>query len=207
MFFVLLGSLVYQLVLLLGDLHIPHRVSDIPPQFKALLMPNKIQHIVCTGNAATKEVMDYLKTLTTDIHMVKGEFDELPGLPDTKTLTVGAFKIGVCHGHQVIPWSDTESLRMLQRKMDVDILVTGHSHEFSYKEVEEGAKLLINPGSITGAYSPLRPNPTPSFVLMDVSGGTLTTFVYRLQDGEVDVTRLDFTKKNASTPNSPQESS
>ena len=31
------------LVLVIGDLHIPHRTADIPKKFKALLVPGKIQ--------------------------------------------------------------------------------------------------------------------------------------------------------------------
>merc|ERR1711879_849579 len=64
------------LVLVLGDLHIPHRASALPGKFKKLLVPGRIQHILCTGNLCTKETMDYLKTLASDVHVVRGEFDE-----------------------------------------------------------------------------------------------------------------------------------
>jgi vacuolar protein sorting-associated protein 29 len=39
-------------------------------------------------------------------------------------------------------------------QLDVDILVTGHTHQNGIMEYEE--KFYINPGSITGAYSSLR---------------------------------------------------
>ena len=42
------------LVLCIGDLHIPHRTSDLPPQFKEILLPGKIQYILCTGDLCTK---------------------------------------------------------------------------------------------------------------------------------------------------------
>ena len=42
------------LVLVLGDLHIPHRASALPAKFKKLLVPGRIQHILCTGNLCTK---------------------------------------------------------------------------------------------------------------------------------------------------------
>ena len=42
------------LVLVLGDLHIPHRASSLPALFKKLLVPGRIQHILCTGNLCTK---------------------------------------------------------------------------------------------------------------------------------------------------------
>lgn len=40
---------------------------------------------------------------------------------------------------------------MLQRDMDVDILISGHTHK--YEAFEANDKFFINPGSATGAYS------------------------------------------------------
>ncbi len=73
--------------------------------------------------------------------------------PEQKVVTVGQFKIGLIHGHQVIPWGDMASLALLQRQLDVDILISGHTHKFEAFENEN--KFYINPGSATGAYSPL----------------------------------------------------
>lgn len=42
------------LVLCIGDLHIPHRATDLPVKFKALLVPGKIHHILCPGNLCTQ---------------------------------------------------------------------------------------------------------------------------------------------------------
>jgi hypothetical protein len=33
--------------------------------------------------------------------VVRGDFDESTSYPDQKVVTVGQFRIGVCHGHQV----------------------------------------------------------------------------------------------------------
>ena len=43
-------------------------------------------------------------------------------------VTIGGLRVGVCHGHQVVPWGDREALAILQRRLDCDILVTGHTH-------------------------------------------------------------------------------
>lgn len=77
----LLRPIQFQLVLVLGDLHIPHRCSSLPTKFKKLLVPGRIQHILCTGNLCTKESYDYLKTLANDVHIVRGDFDEVCHLP------------------------------------------------------------------------------------------------------------------------------
>lgn len=42
---------------------------------------------------------------------------------------------------------------MLQRQLNVDILITGHTHTFEAYEYQN--KFYINPGSATGAYSPI----------------------------------------------------
>ena len=73
--------------------------------------------------------------------------------PEQKVVTVGQFRVGLTHGHQVVPWGDTESLAMVQRQLDVDILITGHTHKFEAFEHEN--RFYINPGSATGACSPL----------------------------------------------------
>jgi len=180
------------LVLVIGDIHLPHRASAIPPKFKKLLVPGKIQHIICTGNLCSKESQDYLKTIASDVHFVKGDFDEIQGLPESKVITIGQFKIGLCHGHQIIPWGDKEARSMLQRQLDVDILVTGHTHQFEAYEHQK--KFFVNPGSVTGSYSSLTDDVIPTFVLMDIQGTHVITYVYQLKGGEVKVDKMEYNK-------------
>lgn len=52
-------------------------------------------------NLILQEVHDYLKTICPDLHITRGEYDEDVRYPETKTLTIGQFKLGLCHGHQV----------------------------------------------------------------------------------------------------------
>lgn len=182
----------FKLVLVLGDLHIPHRCNSLPAKFKKLLVPGKIQHILCTGNLCTKESYDYLKTLAGDVHIVRGDFDENLNYPEQKVVTVGQFKIGLIHGHQVIPWGDMASLALLQRQFDVDILISGHTHKFEAFEHEN--KFYINPGSATGAYNALETNIIPSFVLMDIQASTVVTYVYQLIGDDVKVERIEYKK-------------
>uniref|UniRef100_T1H6D6 Vacuolar protein sorting-associated protein 29 n=1 Tax=Megaselia scalaris TaxID=36166 RepID=T1H6D6_MEGSC len=90
--------------------------------------------------------------LANDVHVVRGDFDENFNYPEQKVVTVGSFRIGLCHGHQVIP-GDPEALALIQRQLDVDILISGHTHKFEAYEHEN--KFYINPGSATGAYHAL----------------------------------------------------
>ena len=66
-----------ELGLVIGDFHIPMRAADLPDKFKELLVPNKVQYVFCTGNVGTRETTDWIKTLSSSTHIVKGEFDEV----------------------------------------------------------------------------------------------------------------------------------
>ena len=98
----------------------------------------------------------------------------------TVPLSLCQFKLGLRHGHRVIPWGDLDSLAMLQRQLDVDILVTGHTHRFTAYKHEGG--VVINPGSATGAFGSITYDVNPSFVLMDIDGLRVVVCVYELID-------------------------
>lgn len=175
----------------------PHRSANISPKFRKLLVPNKMQHVLCTGNLCSRETFDYLRTLSSDVHVVRGEFDdETLKYPDTKVVTVGQFRIGVCHGHQVIPWGDSRMLELLARQLDVDILVTGNTYECS--AVEKSGRFFVDPGSATGSFSVNKTGPvTPSFALLDVQADNVVTYLYRLIDDTVKVDRIIYKKSKA----------
>ena len=86
-----------------------------------------------------------------------------------QVLKVGDFRIGICHGHQVnlscaffwfanlertqvkccrvlimqvVPWGSNEALALVQRKLNVDILVSGHTHEFKVRSLISKAQVL-----------------------------------------------------------------
>ena len=87
------------------------------------------------------------------------------------------------------------ALATINRQLDCDIFITGHTHRFEAYEQEN--KFYVNPGSITGAYNALDNGNQiiPSFILMDIQSATVVTYVYQLIDDEVKVDRIEF-KKN-----------
>ena len=98
-----------ELVLIIGDFHLPMRAVDIPDKFKELLVPGKIQHVICTGNVGNRETLDWLRTLCGDFHIVRGDFDGMD-TPGFKDITIGDWKIHVTHGHQIMPQGDPVAL-------------------------------------------------------------------------------------------------
>lgn len=182
-----------ELVLVIGDMFVPQKSQDIDPQFKTILIPNKLQHVLSLGNIGSRESYDWLKSLSNDFHSVKGDFDE-GDMPEKKLVTIGEFKIGMIHGHQVLPWGNIESLSSIQRQLDCDILLSGNTHEIDVKVADN--KLYINPGSISGAFSNCVADPSPSFVLMVLQGQEAIIYLYVLNDRtqKFEVNKIEFTK-------------
>ena len=94
----------------------------------------------------------------------------------------------------VVPWGDKEALSILQRKLDCDVLLTGHTHKF--EAFANGGAFFLNPGSATVSYSPTGASSTPSFVLMDIDDRNITSYVYSLVDEEVQVQKVEYSKSN-----------
>ena len=182
-----------ELVLVVGDMFLPQRSPDINEQFKAILTPNKVQHVLCLGNIGNQETYDWLKSLSKDFHIVKGDFDQ-DDAPEKKMIQIGDFNIGLIHGHQVLPWGDLESLGMVQRSFGCDILISGHTHKTNV--VVKDNILYINPGSFSGAFSPLIEDTIPSFVLMVLTGDEAIVYLYTLSDRskKFEVNKYDYKK-------------
>ncbi|KAJ2399101.1 Vacuolar protein sorting-associated protein 29 [Coemansia sp. RSA 2559] len=187
------------LILVLGDIHIPQRAADIPAKFRKLLVPGKIDRILCTGNVTDIATLEYLRSISPDVSVSRGEFDERGGTShhqhavSVRTVVQG-LRIGLVNGHYLVPGNgDVDTLAAAARQMDVDVLVTGSTHRF--EAYEEQGRFFINPGSITGAFSPLEPNAVPSFVLMEVKDGpAVVAYVYQLVADEVVVDRIEYTR-------------
>ena len=169
-----------ELVLLVSDLFIPLRIPDVDIQFKSILVPNKIQHVICLGNIGCQDTFDWLHGLSSDFHVIQGDYDIDRNLPEKKSIQVGNFRIGMIHGHQIIPSGDLEILANVQRELDCDILVSGYTHQLSINVKEN--KLYLNPGSLSGALSPLFEECSPSFILMALQGEEATIFSYVLSE-------------------------
>ena len=53
---------------------------------------------------------DYLRKLAPNVHIVRGDLDTDKSYPEEKVVRIGDFKIGLCHGHQIVPWGDPGQL-------------------------------------------------------------------------------------------------
>ena len=112
-----------------------------------------ISHVVCLGNVGDNKILNQLKSISPNFYMVLGDCDQLEGVPLKKKIDVNGVKIGFVHGHQVVPWDEIDALRCVEREIDCDILLHGHTHKPAVRKISHFH--AVNPGSATGAFSSL----------------------------------------------------
>lgn len=193
-----------ELVLLIGDFHIPHRVATIPECFQELLKTDKIRHVLCTGNIGSTSTLSMLRGISGSVHVVRGDMDVAMGigneLPESKVVKIGDVTVGLIHGHQALPWGDISALSIWQRKLDCDVLVSGHTHRNHVQE--DMGRFYINPGSVTGARQQWSERAAdagggpacPSFMLMAITGVKIALYVYEEREGRTNVVMSEFKK-------------
>jgi vacuolar protein sorting-associated protein 29 len=189
-----------ELILLVGDLEIPGSKPTIPSVFRELLNTDKIKTVLCTGNVGSDAALEELEKVSQNFHAVRGDIDGnifKKDLTDQLVVTIGQFKIGLIHGHQILPCGDRDAMTSVQRKLDVDILVSGST---CINDIfQRHGKFFLNPGSLTGCVSSTaaaEAQPTPSFMLMAVQGHSAIVYVYELVDGKANVSLSEFTKQS-----------
>ena len=131
------------LIGLISDTHIPDRARIIPQNVIDAF--SDVDLILHAGDLTSLDVVEELEKIAP-VMAVQGSMDRVNGinLPKAKTLEVEGVKIGIVHG-EVYPRADTQQLVYLAKQLDVDILVSGHSHQPKIEQTD--GVLLINPGS------------------------------------------------------------
>ncbi|MHA2009182.1 MAG: YfcE family phosphodiesterase [Promethearchaeota archaeon] len=181
-------------ILCIGDSHIPNRAKELPEEIKRKLHDlSKEKLFDCTfftGDIIEfPEIIDYLNSITEkDLFKVMGNMDYYYGnqesptyenldiiFEDTERLTVG-----LTHGAQISPRGDHLQLENLAIEKKFNILVSGHTHKEEIY-LTNGHILLINPGSVTGAWSFVASG-IPSFVELNVNKSTKEIIVNLIQN-------------------------
>ena len=68
-----------------------------------MLVPNKMQHVICTGNVGSKDQYEELRGLAPNVHVVSGDAEYYSGttnvdasdqlaFPETRVVQVGDFR-------------------------------------------------------------------------------------------------------------------
>jgi putative phosphoesterase len=161
------------LIGVISDTHIPERASKIPETvFRSF---NNVDLILHAGDLVSLDVLKELEQIAPT-KCSQGNMDRAYGLkiPRNVILEVEGLKIGLNHG-EVYPRGDTQQLKYIAMEMEVEILITGHTHWPFIKEVDD--VLLLNPGS------PTVPRLTdPSVMLLEIKNKKLDARIVKIGD-------------------------
>lgn len=173
-------------ILVVGDAHVPDRVESIHAAMLDKLDSMKpFDYVLITGDLINEDTLKQLIGFGRAKYVVKGNMDYLE-LPDKEVIRIGETRIGLMHGHQIKHRGDPQELRGVAVNLRVNILISGHTH---VPMIQRGAINLLNPGSITGAWSGAGNREPPSFLALELTEGLANIDLYQLIENEIKLTR------------------
>ena len=144
------------LIGIISDTHITQKRGKLSGKvFEAFKDADLIIH---AGDITQKKVIDELES-TAPVIAVLGNNDKLD-LNKTEIIDAENFKIGINHGTYYS--DDFEKLFKFASKLNVNVLITGHTHRPHCKIIED--ILFVNPGSSNRPFKS-----DPSVVVMEIN--------------------------------------
>ena len=180
-------------ILCIGDSHIPNRAKELPEK-----ICDKLDNLTKKGlfdfTFFTGDVIKFPKLLDSlnlktkkKLYIVMGNMDYYYGnrnAPIYQKLDIifedkDKMTLGLTHGTQIRPRGDHSQLENLAIEKKYNIIVSGHTHKEEIFLTDKGI-LLINPGSVTGAWSFVASG-IPSFIELNVNESTKEIVVDLIQ--------------------------
>ena len=92
-----------------------------------------------------------------------------------------------------VVYGDQTLIDLSNDTITADILVSGYTHELSIKTKDN--VLYINPGSISGAFSPSIKENSPSFILLALQGdiAIIYSYIFINENKKSDVKKYEYT--------------
>jgi putative phosphoesterase len=168
-------------ILCIGDSHIPNRAKVLPEQIydeiDNLTRDTLFDFTLFTGDVIKDpKLLEFLNLKTkSNFYIVMGNMDYHYGnrnAPIYQKLEItfednSKIILGLTHGAQISPRGDHSQLENLAIDKGYHIMVSGHTHKEEIFLARSGV-LLINPGSVTGAWSFVASG-IPSFIVLSIN--------------------------------------
>lgn len=199
-------------ILCIGDSHVPIRAKDLPKQIyeklNELTKEELFHYTFFTGDLIDfPKLVNFLNQKTERrVFKVIGNMDYYYGnrdSPNYQKLEIlfednDKITLGLTHGGQISPRGDHDQLETLCQERGYNLIVSGHTHKQEIFLTKKGI-LLINPGSITGAWSFVASG-IPSFIELCINNKTkeIVTNLFQInkQIREIDFLKSKFVFNN-----------
>jgi len=167
-------------VLAISDTHINDRADEIPDVMERLIYEERpYDAVVFAGDLTREEVLEWVRSLAPKQYVVEGNMDYL-NLPEYLVEDFSGIRVGVIHGHQIHPRGDIVKLCKVADKLNVKVLITGHTHNALVRS--HSNKVIVNPGSLTGVISGGGGGGTPSLAIISIMDNRFKVDLYILAD-------------------------
>ncbi|QGA80541.1 YfcE family phosphodiesterase [Candidatus Nanohalobium constans] len=166
------------MIAVVSDSHVPTRAEKIPEPVREKMKGSDL--IIHSGDFAEQEVYNGIEEYG-ELIAVKGNCDFFD-LPNSKAFERDGVKFGAYHGTGINPRGDHDTLQKIAvEDLEVDILITGHTHHEELTELENC--IILNPGSCTGVGggSSRETNPT----MIEIDEEDMKAKLLELEDDEL----------------------
>jgi putative phosphoesterase len=181
-------------ILVFGDTHIPTRRDSIPDLFYSIIEETDYDLALVTGDLVQEQsVREVLPPLPRS-YIVKGNMDYSHNYNFHEELRAGDLRILVLHGTQLRPRGNTEQIRDILDNVGCDIGIHGHTHEAQIKLYKE--RLILNPGTLSGATGVSTGRQEASFIELEIDGSAVEVILYKTDWNTLKKSNLSFQKKN-----------
>lgn len=180
-------------IAVISDSHIPSRADKISEAFWDKIEEADIT--VHAGDYDRQETFNAVEEYSKEFYGVKGncDFFEEEEMKDSLTFEAEGLKIGVYHGTGITPRAHKPTLeKIAEEDLECDILVHGHSHQ---EEIYFGERLLLNPGSCTGAGGGTANPDNPTMIIMEVEDGIEVKILEKRGEEIIEVEKQSFSSE------------
>ena len=180
-------------ILVFGDTHIPSRRDSIPDAFYSHIESTDYEFALVTGDLVREADMRKAMPPLPHCYIVQGNMD-YGSFNHHERIDIEEFKILLLHGTQLRPRGNIEDLYKILQKVEVDIGIHGHTHQHDISLYRD--KLMLNPGTISGATGGWRGVTDASFIELEVSKDILSVALHHTDWKIVKKSQLVFKKAN-----------
>jgi putative phosphoesterase len=178
-------------ILVFGDTHIPSRRDSIPSAFYSHIESTNYDFALVTGDLVREVDMREAMPPLPHCYIVQGNMD-YGSFNHHERISIEEFEILLLHGTQFRPRGNIEDFYKIIQQVDVDIGIHGHTHQHDISLHKN--KLMLNPGTISGATGGWRGVTDASFMELEISEAMLSVILYHTDWKVVKESRLVFRK-------------
>lgn len=182
-------------ILVFGDTHIPTRATSIPEEFYCHIEDTDYDLALITGDLVQEQAMRNSLPPLPPSHMVHGNMDFGGEHDFQKTMDIEEFHILLIHGTQLSPRGSISELWEIAQQVGADIAIHGHTHDSSIDLCK--SRLLLNPGTITGATGGRGGRKEASFIELHIGQGKVSVTLFASDWKRVKKSVSDFLKTSA----------